>query len=65
VRSSAGNFNLNTEGIRSVEVPMPDIAEQDRILCKLAALKKTQNRCQERCRELAAMQQTVIGGLEL
>jgi type I restriction enzyme S subunit len=63
VRSSAGNFNINTEGIRCIKIPIPHIVEQDRIIEGIMALKRSHNRCHERCRELVAIHRTVLEGL--
>ena len=35
VKSSAGNYNLNTEGIRSLQIPLPSIREQRDFLANL------------------------------
>lgn len=64
VRSSAGNFNINTAGIRGVHVPVPPLSEQDAALRELAALDVARSRCQERKCELEAIRQLIIGGLQ-
>ncbi|MDW7762114.1 MAG: hypothetical protein SCM96_16080, partial [Acidobacteriota bacterium] len=32
VKSSAGNYNINTEGLRNIEIPMPNKTTQDSFL---------------------------------
>lgn len=63
VRSSAGNFNINTEGIRGVRVPVPSIADQDWIIEKAEEFKRLAKRCAERSHQLADSQRIVMGEL--
>lgn len=65
VRSSAGNFNINTNGIRNVRVPIPTLAEQDSILVALVAFEEARGRFEERGQALSAIQRLVIWGPEL
>lgn len=37
VKSSAGNYNLNTQGIKSIKIPFVDLASQDYLLDSLSA----------------------------
>ena len=39
IRSSAGNYNLNTNGIKRQRVPLPSLDEQEQILKRLSLLK--------------------------
>lgn len=41
-RTSAGNYNINSDGIRSALIPLPDIQTQERIVAVAEALR---NRC--------------------
>lgn len=41
VRSSAGNYNLNTHGIRGLLIPLPSKVEQQRLIDRLAVLDNT------------------------
>lgn len=38
VKSSAGNYNLNTQGIRGIHIPIPSIDEQQHLLDSLASV---------------------------
>lgn len=38
IRSSAGNFNINTRGIAKQEIPLPSLGEQDELLRRLDTL---------------------------
>lgn len=38
VKSSAGNYNLNTQGIRSLRIPLPAITEQEDLLKRLESV---------------------------
>lgn len=64
IRSSAGNFNINTKGIRGVSVPIPTLPEQDAILSELSALKATYKRVIDRAKELVAVRRVICEGLE-
>jgi type I restriction enzyme S subunit len=39
VKSSAGNYNLNTQGIRTLRIPLPGKNEQQGLLERLAAIR--------------------------
>ena len=43
VRSSAGNYNINASGMRTIMVPCPPLKEQDRILAELTTLSTAKN----------------------
>jgi restriction endonuclease S subunit len=62
VRSSAGNFNINTQGIRGVVLPVPDLAEQDRLVRQIMEFSAVCVRCQERYRAMGDIQQSITEG---
>ena len=64
VRSSAGNYNVNTAGIRGVEVPIPSLRNQDAIVSELAMLQKSRYRLTLREREATAIERLMMGELE-
>lgn len=65
IRSSAGNFNINTMGIRSVPFPLPSLGDQDRMIRHVARLKELSTRCHTRSIALTDMQRTVMEELAL
>jgi restriction endonuclease S subunit len=64
VRSSAGNFNINTKGIRGVPIPIPSLSEQDALLSDLSTMRTRHSSLLVRLSELAAIQQRLLHGLE-
>lgn len=48
VKSSAGNFNINTGGVNSQRIPASTLMEQDALLEQLAAIRDTHKRLVER-----------------
>jgi hypothetical protein len=38
VKSSAGNYNLNTQGIGGLDIPVPSPAKQEELQCQVACL---------------------------
>jgi type I restriction enzyme, S subunit len=63
VRSSAGNFNINTSGIRQLRVPIPTLAEQDSIVSELQPLKATHKRLLNRAKDLIHLERLILEGL--
>jgi type I restriction enzyme S subunit len=60
VRSSAGNYNLNSTEIRALSVPLPERAAQSDALLQLAAIEQ---RCREalvRLTSLRALRKTIL-----
>lgn len=64
VRSSAGNYNINTNGIRSVQVPLPSLPEQEAILTDLAGFSEMETRFQDRRCQIDALHKAVMINLQ-
>jgi restriction endonuclease S subunit len=47
IRSSAGNYNLNTKGIKRQAIPLPPIAAQHEFVAQFSAFQKQVDRLQE------------------
>jgi restriction endonuclease S subunit len=43
VRSSAGNYNINTEGIRRQQIPLPELVKQEELMEQLSLLSISQD----------------------
>jgi restriction endonuclease S subunit len=48
VRSSAGNYNINTEGIRRQQIPLPELAKQEELMKQLSSLRVSQDNIDKR-----------------
>jgi len=64
VRSSAGNYNINTTGIRTLQVPLPPLPEQEAILAELAAFSEIRSRFQDRRHQIGAIQRAAMVSLK-
>jgi hypothetical protein len=69
-RTSAGNFNINSDGIRSALIPLPDIQTQERIVAAAEALRSRRNAecsylCELRSIHRALAQELLSGRLRL
>ena len=64
VRSSAGNYNLNTEGIKRQMIPLPSLQEQQVFVERLSEIKSATQRLQQRYEAVAAMKKTVLMQME-
>lgn len=60
IRSSAGNYNLNTKGIRSQRIPLPSIGEQEAFLRVYAAIGSGAARTSKRVSELRRLQCSLL-----
>ena len=64
VRSSAGNYNLNTEGIRRQMIPLPSLQEQQEFVEHLLEIKSATQRLKARYEAVAGMKKTVLMQME-
>jgi restriction endonuclease S subunit len=48
IRSSAGNYNINTEGLRATQIPVPTLERQDEMLGQLAKINQAILQCESR-----------------
>jgi type I restriction enzyme, S subunit len=55
VRSSAGNYNINTQEIRSQVIPLPDIDAQRAFVGRVSDVRKGRQECLERVAVLRAL----------
>jgi len=60
IRSSAGNYNLNTKGIRRQTIPLPTIDKQWEFLHTHAASRAGSERAKRRMRELRELQSILL-----
>ena len=60
VRSSAGNFNINTKGLRSVVVPMPSLGEQKDFLERYSSIRKAVLSCRARVDSVSELQRGLL-----
>ena len=55
IRSSAGNYNINTQGLKRQRIPLLPLDEQDKLLEKMSKLDDAISQCEqhiEKCQEL-------------
>ncbi len=55
-RSSAGNFNINSQEIRSLQIPLPPVEVQDRTVEVVTRLDQARRHISERAGELVLME---------
>ncbi|MCB9610086.1 MAG: restriction endonuclease subunit S [Polyangiaceae bacterium] len=60
VRSSAGNYNINTTEIKDQAIPLPMLNEQQAFLDRIAALKGAQNGCDQRLAGLRHLKASLL-----
>lgn len=60
VRSSAGNYNLNTQGIRRQEVPDASVAEQQEFVDRLSDITRTADALVGRMQELRRLKARLL-----
>ncbi len=65
VRSSAGNYNINTTEIKKQAIPLPTLEEQDAFLSRIAAIRAAQNGCDQRLVSLRALKAGLLRGENL
>jgi type I restriction enzyme, S subunit len=63
-KSSAGNFNINTKGIRGVAIPIPSLSEQDALLSELSTIRRGHSSLLQRVSELGVLQQRLLDGFQ-
>lgn len=63
IRSSAGNFNLNSKGIRGVEIPCPPMDVQNDLLGQIRLLGDAAERMAKHTQELGRMRRAILGRL--
>lgn len=63
VRSSAGNYNVNTEGLRATPISLPSLERQDRLLGQLAEFDRARSKVKSRRAELRECQRRVLGAI--
>jgi len=64
VRSSAGNYNVNTEGLRATPIPCPALERQDEILVQLARIKQAVLGCESRGSLMRELARHILGSKE-
>lgn len=64
IRSSAGNYNLNTEGIRRQMIPILSLQEQQEFVEHLAQIKLAKQRLQQRYEAAGAMKKAILMQME-
>lgn len=64
IRSSAGNYNLNTEGIRRQMIPILSLQEQQEFVEHLAHIKSAKQRLQQRYEAAVAMKKAILMQME-
>jgi restriction endonuclease S subunit len=62
VRSSAGNYNVNTGGLRATPIPLPPLRAQDLVLSRLAALRAAADVIAARIAALEELRGQVFSG---
>ena len=60
VRSSAGNYNVNTGGLRATPIPLPPLDTQDSVLSQLTALRASVTECSSRIASIRELQRQVL-----
>jgi len=63
VRSSAGNFNINTKGIRRQSIPLPSLDEQNNFVEGLDQLKNSGKRLEDRVNAVTAIKKVTLADL--
>jgi type I restriction enzyme S subunit len=62
VRSSAGNYNVNTTGLRETPIPLPSLQEQDSVLSRLAAIRQQQAGLVSRVDSIRRLRKAIVEG---
>jgi type I restriction enzyme, S subunit len=60
VRSSAGNYNINTDELKNLFIPVPSLAEQKALLRHLDVLRSQREQVEARLAQLIAMRRSVL-----
>ena len=60
IRSSAGNYNINTKGIRGQAIPLPSLAAQSAFLDKFSAVRSASDQIEERIEGIQRLQRTLL-----
>jgi len=60
IRSSAGNYNINTKGIRSVSLPCPPLDSQDELLDTTQSLRSSRKALEQRRRSLHPLNESIL-----
>jgi len=63
VRSSAGNFNINTNGIKRQKIPLPSLDEQTQFVETLNHIKNSGKSFQERSNSTTEVKKTILAKL--
>jgi type I restriction enzyme, S subunit len=63
VRSSAGNYNINTTGIRRQRIPLPSLADQKAVAARVAALNNAGNGLQIHISRLREMKRSLLNSM--
>ncbi len=65
VRSSAGNYNINTKGIRSQRIPLPSLATQAAFIASFSTVKEAVDRIAKRIREIQGITRALLSEVDL
>lgn len=60
VRSSAGNFNVNTKGIKKQEIPLPPLDQQESLVEKTKSINASINELNERIFQAVAIKKKIL-----
>lgn len=63
VKSSAGNFNLNTQGLRKQEIPLLSLDEQSSLIKKLRKFVESHANCQDQLQKATDLKAGLLSSL--